>query len=140
MLFPYPFKFILEFLDLLLHMLQILPIFNILPFKLLKFFLTFSEVVIKFLVYLYQTTESSHVLTNDQYSIRINVLQISSNKQEIQVSVGEAWFARTEKACKPNLLLFHVFIVHRFKLLQCIITFLDLLPEIVSKFLNENKF
>jgi len=50
MSFPYLFKFILKFFDLLLHVLQIFPIFDILPFKILKLFLTASELIIKFLI------------------------------------------------------------------------------------------
>lgn len=47
--FSHLFQFILKFLDLLLHVLQIFPIFDILAFKLLKLFLTTSELIIKFL-------------------------------------------------------------------------------------------
>lgn len=46
---PHLFKLIIKFLNLLLYVLQILTIFNILTFKVLKFFLGSSQVIIKFL-------------------------------------------------------------------------------------------
>jgi hypothetical protein len=43
---PHLFKFIIKFINLLLHVLQIFPIFDILPFNLLKLFLITSELII----------------------------------------------------------------------------------------------
>lgn len=44
------FKFILEFLDFLLHMLQVLPMLYVLPFKLFELRLTVFKFIIKSLI------------------------------------------------------------------------------------------
>lgn len=64
---PYLFKFILKFLDLLLHVLQIFPIFDILPFKLLKLFFTTSELIIQFL-----TIQNKSLIMDHPNKIKVN--------------------------------------------------------------------
>lgn len=46
----YLFNFNFKFLDLLLHVLRIFPVFHILPLKLFKLLLRNSEIIIKFLI------------------------------------------------------------------------------------------
>lgn len=79
-------KFILEFLDFLLHMLQVLPMLYVLPFKLFEFLLTDSKFIIKNLTIAKEDKVINHFWNLGERKLNLASSVISMRAEHICIS------------------------------------------------------